>query len=52
MEPLIGSLLGVFALGERLGPSAWLGGAMILGAALTLTTRGEVAAGTGVEVLG
>ena len=39
MEPLIGSLLGVFALGERLGPSAWVGGAMILGAAVTLTTR-------------
>jgi len=23
MEPLMGSLLGVFVLGERLGPSAW-----------------------------
>ena len=39
MEPLIGSLLGVFVLGERLGPGAWLGGGLILAAALTLTTR-------------
>ncbi len=52
MEPLIGSLLGVFALGEQLGPSAWLGGALILGAAVTLTTRGEARAETGVELLG
>ena len=52
MEPLIGSLLGVFALGERLGPTAWVGGALILGAAVTLTTRGEAQAETGVEVLG
>ncbi len=39
MEPLIGSLLGVFLLHERLGGWAWLGGAMILSAALTLTLR-------------
>jgi drug/metabolite transporter (DMT)-like permease len=39
MEPLIGSLLGVFVLQEHLGPLAWLGGAMILGAAITLTTH-------------
>ncbi|HSU18594.1 MAG TPA: EamA family transporter [Acidobacteriaceae bacterium] len=39
MEPLMGSLLGVFVLQERLGPAAWLGGAMILAAAITLTTR-------------
>lgn len=39
MEPLIGSLLGVFVLHEHLGPLAFLGGAMILGAAITLTTR-------------
>ena len=30
MEPLIGSLLGVLVLGERLGPSAWVGGGLIL----------------------
>jgi drug/metabolite transporter (DMT)-like permease len=41
MEPLIGSLLGVFALGEHLGPSAWTGGALILAAAVTLTTRSK-----------
>ncbi len=39
MEPLIGSLLGVFLLREHLGPLAWLGGAMILIAAIALTTR-------------
>ena len=39
MEPLIGSLLGVFLLKEHLGPLAWLGGAMILTAAITLTTN-------------
>ncbi len=39
IEPLMGSLLGVLVLRERLGPSAWVGGAMILAAAVTLTTR-------------
>lgn len=39
MEPLMGSLLGVFVLGEHLGPTAWTGGALILAAAITLTTR-------------
>jgi drug/metabolite transporter (DMT)-like permease len=39
MEPLIGSVLGVFVLGERLGPSAWVGGGLILASAITLTTR-------------
>jgi drug/metabolite transporter (DMT)-like permease len=41
MEPLMGSLLGVFALGEHLGPGAWVGGGMILAAAVTLTTRSK-----------
>jgi drug/metabolite transporter (DMT)-like permease len=41
MEPLIGSLLGVLVLGERLGPSAWIGGGLILTAAVTLTTRSK-----------
>jgi drug/metabolite transporter (DMT)-like permease len=41
MEPLIGSLLGVLVLGEHLGPSAWLGGGLILTAAVTLTTRSK-----------
>ncbi len=39
LEPMIGSLLGVTILGEQLGSAAWLGGAMILGAAITLTLR-------------
>ena len=39
LEPLIGSLLGVFLLHEHLGALAWLGGALILTAAFTLTTR-------------
>src|SRR6185437_7887767 len=32
IEPALGSLLGVELLGERLGPYAWLGGALIFGA--------------------
>ncbi len=38
LEPMIGSLLGIVFLGERLGPVAWFGGAMIMGAAITLTS--------------
>ncbi len=41
MEPLIGSLLGVFVLKEHLGPSAWTGGLLILIAAVTLTTHSK-----------
>jgi drug/metabolite transporter (DMT)-like permease len=40
IEPALGSILGVELLGEKLGPFAWLGGALILAAAITLTTRG------------
>jgi drug/metabolite transporter (DMT)-like permease len=39
IEPALGSFLGVKLLGEHLGSHAWLGGALILGAAITLTTR-------------
>jgi drug/metabolite transporter (DMT)-like permease len=39
MEPLIGSLLGVFVLHESLGHSARVGGALILFAAVLITTR-------------
>lgn len=39
LEPALGSFLGVKLLGEHLGPYAWLGGALILGAAIMLTTR-------------
>ncbi len=38
MEPLVGSLLGVFVLHESLGPSARIGGALILVAAVLITT--------------
>ena len=41
VEPLMGSLLGVLVLRERLGPSAWVGGAMIVVAAGVLTGRRE-----------
>jgi drug/metabolite transporter (DMT)-like permease len=41
IEPALGSVLGVELLGEKLGPYAWLGGALILGAAVTLTMRGR-----------
>jgi drug/metabolite transporter (DMT)-like permease len=37
IEPVMGSVLGVELLGEHLGPFAWIGGALILGAAITLT---------------
>jgi drug/metabolite transporter (DMT)-like permease len=39
IEPALGSYLGVRILGEHLGPFAWVGGGLILGAAITLTTR-------------
>jgi drug/metabolite transporter (DMT)-like permease len=39
IEPALGSYLGVRLLGEHLGPYAWAGGALILAAAITLTTR-------------
>ncbi len=40
MEPVIGSVLGMWLFGERLGPSAWLGGFLILVSAVVLTTHG------------
>jgi drug/metabolite transporter (DMT)-like permease len=41
IEPVLGSVLGVRLLGEQLGPYAWLGGALILGAAVMMTIRGH-----------
>jgi drug/metabolite transporter (DMT)-like permease len=41
IEPALGSWLGVQLLGEHLGPYAGAGGALILGAAIALTTRGH-----------
>jgi drug/metabolite transporter (DMT)-like permease len=43
IEPALGSWLGVRFLGERLGPFAWLGGGLILAAAVALTTRSHAA---------
>jgi drug/metabolite transporter (DMT)-like permease len=39
IEPMLGSYLGVQLLGDRLGPGAWVGGVLIVAAAITLTTR-------------
>jgi drug/metabolite transporter (DMT)-like permease len=39
IEPVMGSLLGVELLGEHLGPYAWVGGGLILAAAISLTTH-------------
>ena len=39
MEPLVGSILGVFVLHESLGPSARTGGVLILAGAILITTR-------------
>jgi drug/metabolite transporter (DMT)-like permease len=41
IEPALGSVLGVKLLGEHLGPYAWVGGALILGTAVVLTTYGH-----------
>ncbi|MGO9434503.1 MAG: DMT family transporter [Terracidiphilus sp.] len=43
IEPALGSILGVKLLGERLGSFAWAGGALILAAAIVLTTCGHEA---------
>ncbi len=37
IEPALGSALGVWLLGERLGPAAWAGGGLIVAAAVVLT---------------
>jgi drug/metabolite transporter (DMT)-like permease len=41
IEPALGSWLGVQLLGDKLGPFAWVGGGLILAAAVTLTVRGS-----------
>ncbi len=41
IEPALGSALGVWLLGDRLGPLAWAGGALILVAAVVLTSTGH-----------
>ena len=44
IDPVVGTLLGMALLGERLGATAVVGGVLILGAALTLALRGEASA--------
>lgn len=44
IEPALGSVLGVKLLGDHLGPFAWVGGGLIVAAAVTLTTRGHAVA--------
>jgi len=41
IEPALGSVLGVKLMGEQLGPLAWVGGGLILAAAITLTSSGK-----------
>ena len=43
IEPAVGAVLGVELLGEHLGPYAWVGGGLILTAAIVLTTRSHAA---------
>lgn len=42
IEPALGSVLGVKLLGDQLGPLTWVGGVLIIAAAVLLTARGEV----------
>lgn len=41
IEPALGSILGVALLHEHLGPIAWIGGSLIVAAAVVLTTAGR-----------
>lgn len=42
IEPALGSVLGVELLGDKLGPGTWVGGALIIVAAIILTTTGRM----------
>ncbi|MBB6144607.1 drug/metabolite transporter (DMT)-like permease [Silvibacterium bohemicum] len=44
IEPALGSILGVELLGDRLGPGAWVGGGLIIAAAVVLTATGRIEA--------
>jgi drug/metabolite transporter (DMT)-like permease len=44
IEPALGSILGVELLGDKLGPGAWLGGGLIIAAAVVLTATGRTEA--------
>ena len=41
IEPAVGAILGVSVLGDRLGAGTWIGGALIIAAAVVLTTTGH-----------
>lgn len=41
IEPALGSALGVWLLGDTVGPLAWVGGGLILVAAIVLTSTGH-----------
>lgn len=43
IEPALGTILGVTLLGDRLGPGAWIGGLLIITAAIILTSTGQQA---------
>lgn len=43
IEPIMGSVLSICLFHERLGWTAWIGGAMIVGSALVLTTQSSTA---------
>jgi drug/metabolite transporter (DMT)-like permease len=45
IEPALGSILGVTLMGDHLGAIAWVGGALIIAAAIVLTTTGKAEAG-------
>jgi drug/metabolite transporter (DMT)-like permease len=41
IEPAVGAILGVEVLGDQLGAGTWIGGALIIAAAVVLTTTGH-----------
>jgi drug/metabolite transporter (DMT)-like permease len=41
IEPAVGAILGVEVLGDKLGAGTWIGGALIIAAAVVLTTTGR-----------
>jgi drug/metabolite transporter (DMT)-like permease len=44
IEPALGSAIGVKLMGDQLGPLTWVGGVLIIAAAVVLTSRGGVQA--------
>ena len=52
MEPLVGSVLGVVVLKESLGPGAWVGGGLIVAAAVTLGLGSKAVVSSQLSVIG